>query len=73
MPIGGHKGSGLALVLGLRAGVLNWRSLRPRGGDFNADDESEQHWAFHHRAGYLAASSRLDVFARHRWTGSCAI
>jgi LDH2 family malate/lactate/ureidoglycolate dehydrogenase len=40
MPIGGHKGSGLALVLGLLAGVLNGAAFGRDVVDFNADDES---------------------------------
>ncbi|MSP46912.1 MAG: Ldh family oxidoreductase [Xanthobacteraceae bacterium] len=40
MPIGGHKGSGLALVLGLLAGVLNGAAFGHDVVDFNADDES---------------------------------
>jgi L-2-hydroxycarboxylate dehydrogenase (NAD+) len=39
-PIGGHKGSGLALVLGLLAGVLNGAAFGREVVDFNADDES---------------------------------
>lgn len=40
MPIGGHKGSGLALALGLLAGVLNGAAFGREVVDFNADDES---------------------------------
>jgi L-2-hydroxycarboxylate dehydrogenase (NAD+) len=40
MPIGGHKGAGLALVLGLLAGVLNGAAFGRQVVDFNADDES---------------------------------
>jgi LDH2 family malate/lactate/ureidoglycolate dehydrogenase len=40
MPIGGHKGSGLALVLGLLAGTLNGAAFGREVVDFNADDES---------------------------------
>src|ERR1041384_5426266 len=40
MPIGGHKGSGLALVLGLLAGVLNGAAFSREVVDFNADDDS---------------------------------
>jgi LDH2 family malate/lactate/ureidoglycolate dehydrogenase len=39
-PIGGHKGSGLALVLGLLAGVLNGAAFGREVVDFNADDDS---------------------------------
>jgi LDH2 family malate/lactate/ureidoglycolate dehydrogenase len=41
LPIGGHKGSGLALVLGLLAGVLNGAAFGREVVDFNVDDESE--------------------------------
>jgi L-2-hydroxycarboxylate dehydrogenase (NAD+) len=41
LPIGGHKGSGLALVLGLLAGPLNRAAFGRDVVDFNADDESE--------------------------------
>jgi L-2-hydroxycarboxylate dehydrogenase (NAD+) len=40
MPIGGHKGSGLALVLGMLASVLNGAAFGREVVDFNADDES---------------------------------
>ena len=40
MPIGGHKGSGLALALGLLAGTLNGAAFGREVVDFNADDES---------------------------------
>ena len=40
MPIGGHKGSGLALVLGLLAGTLNGAAFGREVVDFNADDDS---------------------------------
>ena len=40
MPIGGHKGAGLALVLGLLAGVLNGAAFGREVVDFNADDET---------------------------------
>jgi L-2-hydroxycarboxylate dehydrogenase (NAD+) len=39
-PIGGYKGSGLALVLVLMAGTLNRASFGRDLVDFNADDES---------------------------------
>jgi L-2-hydroxycarboxylate dehydrogenase (NAD+) len=38
MPIGGHKGSGLALVLGLLAGTLNGAAFGRNVIDFNYDD-----------------------------------
>ncbi len=40
LPIGGHKGSGLALVIGLLAGTLNGAAFGREVVDFNADDES---------------------------------
>jgi LDH2 family malate/lactate/ureidoglycolate dehydrogenase len=39
-PIGGHKGSGLALVLGLLAGTLNGAAFGRDVVDFNYDDET---------------------------------
>ena len=41
LPIGGHKGSGLALILGLLAGPLNGAAFGRDVVDFNADDTSE--------------------------------
>lgn len=40
LPIGAHKGSGLALVLGLLAGPLNGAGFGRDVVDFNADDET---------------------------------
>jgi len=40
MPIGGHKGSGLALVLGLLAGTLNGAAFGRDVVDFNNDDST---------------------------------
>jgi L-2-hydroxycarboxylate dehydrogenase (NAD+) len=40
VPLGGYKGSGLALVLGLLAGVLNGAAFGREVFDFNADDET---------------------------------
>jgi LDH2 family malate/lactate/ureidoglycolate dehydrogenase len=40
LPMGGYKGSGLAIVLGLLAGVLNGAAFGKDVVDFNADDES---------------------------------
>jgi L-2-hydroxycarboxylate dehydrogenase (NAD+) len=40
LPIGGHKGSGLALVIGLLAGTLNGAAFGRDVIDFNADDGS---------------------------------
>jgi LDH2 family malate/lactate/ureidoglycolate dehydrogenase len=41
LPIGGYKGSGLAIMLGLLAGVLNNAAFGRDVVDFNADDSSE--------------------------------
>lgn len=41
LPIGGYKGSGLALVLGLLAGTLNGAAFGRDVVDFNADASSE--------------------------------
>jgi LDH2 family malate/lactate/ureidoglycolate dehydrogenase len=40
-PLGGHKGSGLAIVLGLLAGTLNGAAFGSDVVDFNADDATE--------------------------------
>jgi LDH2 family malate/lactate/ureidoglycolate dehydrogenase len=40
LPMGGYKGSGLAIVLGVLAGVLNGAAFGRDVIDFNADDES---------------------------------
>ena len=40
MPIGGHKGSGLALVLGLLAGTMNGAAFGRDVVDFNYDNET---------------------------------
>jgi L-2-hydroxycarboxylate dehydrogenase (NAD+) len=41
LPIGGYKGSGLAIMLGLLGGVLNGAAFGRDVVDFNADDSSE--------------------------------
>jgi LDH2 family malate/lactate/ureidoglycolate dehydrogenase len=41
LPMGEYKGSGLALMIGLLAGVLNGAAFGRDVVDFNADDESE--------------------------------
>jgi LDH2 family malate/lactate/ureidoglycolate dehydrogenase len=40
LPMGGYKGSGLAIVLGILAGLLNGAAFGKDVIDFNADDES---------------------------------
>jgi LDH2 family malate/lactate/ureidoglycolate dehydrogenase len=41
LPIGGYKGAGFAMMLGLLAGVLNGAAFGKDVVDFNADDTSE--------------------------------
>jgi L-2-hydroxycarboxylate dehydrogenase (NAD+) len=41
LPIGGYKGAGLAIMLGMLAGVLNGAAFGRDVVDFNADDSSE--------------------------------
>jgi LDH2 family malate/lactate/ureidoglycolate dehydrogenase len=41
LPIGGYKGAGLAMVLGLLAGTLNGAAVGRDVVDFNADDHTE--------------------------------
>jgi LDH2 family malate/lactate/ureidoglycolate dehydrogenase len=41
LPVGGYKGSGLAIMLGLLGGVLNGAAFGRDVVDFNADDASE--------------------------------
>jgi len=41
LPIGGHKGAGLALMLGLLAGTLNGAAVGRDVVNFNADDRGE--------------------------------
>src|SRR2546430_13155440 len=41
LPIGGYKGSGLAIMLGMLAGPLNPAVVGRDAGDLNADDASE--------------------------------
>ena len=41
LPIGGYKGAGLAIMLGLLGGVLNGAAFGRDVIDFNADDTSE--------------------------------
>ena len=72
LPIGGYKGSGLALVLGLLAGTLNGAAFGRDVIDFNYDDEQRlRHRPFHHRARRRALSSRSRP-SPPRSTGTCA-
>ena len=43
LPIGGYKGAGLALVLGLLAGALNGAAVDADVVDFNADKTTTTH------------------------------
>ena len=72
LPIGGYKGSGLALVLGLLAGTLNGAAFGRDVIDFNYDDDERlQHRPFHRRARRraLRAARRRS---RPRSTATCA-
>ena len=72
LPIGGYKGSGLALVLGLLAGPLNGAAFGRDVFDFNYnDDDAQQHRPFHHRARRRALHAARRR-SRPRWTGTCA-
>src|SRR5204863_864576 len=62
MPIGGHKGSGLALVLGLLAGTLNGAAFGREVVDFNADDDSECNTGHFIIALDISRFIPLDVF-----------
>ena len=55
LPIGGHKGSGLALMIGLLAGVLNGAAFGRDVVDPNAARQrADQHRAVRHRARRVA-------------------
>jgi L-2-hydroxycarboxylate dehydrogenase (NAD+) len=63
LPIGGHKGSGLALVLGLLAGPLNGAVFGREVIDFNADQASETNTGHFIIALDVARFLPLDAFA----------
>ena len=70
LPIGGYKGSGLAIMLGLIAGVLNGAAFGRDVVDFNADSSSECNTGHFILALDVARFMPLDVFTaevdRHR-------
>ena len=73
LPIGGYKGSGLAIMLGLLAGVLNSAAFGRDVIDFNADDASETntgHFIVRDRHRALHAAGR---HSRPRSIAICAI
>lgn len=61
-PIGGYKGSGLALVLGLLAGTLNGAAFGRDVVDFNADQTSETNTGHFVLALDIARFMPLDLF-----------
>jgi len=56
LPIGGYKGSHLALMFGLLAGTLNGAAMGSDVIDFNADDKSATN------TGQLIVALRVDAF-----------
>ena len=62
LPIGGYKGSGLAIVLGLMAGPLNRAVFGRDVVDFNADDASETNTGHFIVALDVARFLPLDVY-----------
>lgn len=63
LPIGGYKGSGLALMLGLLAGTLNGAAFGKDVVDFNADSTSETNTGHFILALDVARFMRPDMFA----------
>jgi LDH2 family malate/lactate/ureidoglycolate dehydrogenase len=57
LPIGGYKGYGLALVVGLLAGTLNGAANGPGTIDFNADQRTPTN------TGHAIAAIAIDAFA----------
>ncbi len=64
LPIGGHKGSGLALMLGLLAGTLNGAAFGSEVVDFNADSTTETNTGHFLLALDVARFMRPEAFAR---------
>src|SRR5882724_4092694 len=62
LPIGGYKGSGLAIMLGLLAGPLNRAAFGRDVVDFNADDASETNTGHFIIALDVARFLPLDVY-----------
>ncbi|WP_439617378.1 Ldh family oxidoreductase [Shinella sp.] len=63
LPIGGYKGSGLALVLGILAGTLNGAAFGKEVIDFNADSTSATNTGHFILALDIARFMPPDVFA----------
>ncbi len=64
LPIGGYKGYGLALVIGLLAGTLNGAAMGRAVVDFNADDSTPTNTGQAFLALDLAAFGEPDDFRR---------
>jgi L-2-hydroxycarboxylate dehydrogenase (NAD+) len=62
LPVGGYKGSGLAIMLGLLGGVLNSAAFGRDVVDFNADDASETNTGHFICAVDIARFTPLAVF-----------
>jgi LDH2 family malate/lactate/ureidoglycolate dehydrogenase len=62
LPIGGYKGSGLALILGLLAGTLNGAAFGRDVVDFNADARTETNTGHFIVAVDVSRFTPLDVF-----------
>ncbi len=62
LPIGGYKGYGLALIVGLLAGTLNGAAMGKDVIDFNHDDRSATNTGQAIVAIDIAAFGELDVF-----------
>ncbi|MGH6859148.1 MAG: Ldh family oxidoreductase [Phyllobacterium sp.] len=63
LPIGGYKGSGLALILGILAGTLNGAAFGHEVIDFNADQTSETNTGHFILALDVSRFMPLEVFA----------
>jgi LDH2 family malate/lactate/ureidoglycolate dehydrogenase len=64
VPIGGYKGYGLALVIGLLAGTLNGAAMGSETIDFNADDASATNTGHAIVALSIAAFGEIEEFKR---------
>jgi len=64
LPVGGYKGSGLALMLGLLGGVLNGATFGRDVVDFNADESSETNTGHAIVALDVARFTSVETFKR---------
>jgi len=64
VPIGGYKGYGLALMIGLLAGSLNGAAMGSETVDFNADDSTATNTGHAIVAISIAAFGEVDDFKR---------